>query len=191
MNALCNTQVKKFNSFLFQVLLLMIKEAKNFLLMLQSVQRSYQRARLERKDPLSKTLLLYLSSQVQASSTFFFLCLVQNFCNHDFYCLCTGAGPDKEKPPCKKAKLLRLERRNQKLACKGISSDLSSSVPKQDNSAKKLEDFLYPEMTQNPAHRLQVNIVFLSEIPVILIHHTSSFVSSAANGFCAKNFLIF
>ncbi|XP_034241054.1 arginyl-tRNA--protein transferase 1 isoform X4 [Thrips palmi] len=66
-----------------------------------------------------------------------------------------GAGPDKEKPPCKKAKLLRLERRNQKLASKGLSVDPSSSAPKQENFAKKLEDFLYPEMTQSPAHRLQ------------------------------------
>ncbi|XP_034241052.1 arginyl-tRNA--protein transferase 1 isoform X2 [Thrips palmi] len=70
-----------------------------------------------------------------------------------------GAGPDKEKPPCKKAKLLRLERRNQKLASKGLSVDPSSSAPKQENFAKKLEDFLYPEMTQSPAHRLQVRLV--------------------------------
>lgn len=65
-----------------------------------------------------------------------------------------GAGPDKEKPPCKKAKLVRLERRQQKLAGKVLNSALP--VQKHDNTQKSLEDFLHPENHQNPAHRLQV-----------------------------------
>ncbi|KAK3914593.1 Arginyl-tRNA--protein transferase 1 [Frankliniella fusca] len=69
-----------------------------------------------------------------------------------------GNGPDKDKPPCKKAKLLRLERRKQKLESKGLPLE-TISVQKQDTNPKKLEDFLYPEMPQNPAHRLQVRLV--------------------------------
>lgn len=100
--------------------------------------------------------------------------LVYNMCGqrHSFHlCISSGAGPDKEKPPCKKAKLLRLERRNLKLASKGLSLDASSSAPKQENCAKKLEDFLYPEMTQNPAHRLQVNLVLVSKTASLFYNH--------------------
>ncbi|XP_026292402.1 arginyl-tRNA--protein transferase 1 isoform X5 [Frankliniella occidentalis] len=64
-----------------------------------------------------------------------------------------GNGPDKDKPPCKKAKLLRLERRKQKLESKGLP--LETSAQKQDINPKKLEDFLYQKMPPNPAHRLQ------------------------------------
>ncbi|XP_052122954.1 arginyl-tRNA--protein transferase 1 isoform X2 [Frankliniella occidentalis] len=68
-----------------------------------------------------------------------------------------GNGPDKDKPPCKKAKLLRLERRKQKLESKGLP--LETSAQKQDINPKKLEDFLYQKMPPNPAHRLQVRLV--------------------------------
>lgn len=71
-----------------------------------------------------------------------------------------GEGPDKEKPPCKKAKLLRLERKKQKLARKGLSIDSQQPLHKQNSSQKTLEDFLYPDMSPNPGHRLQVRAVF-------------------------------
>ncbi|KAJ1526140.1 hypothetical protein ONE63_009301 [Megalurothrips usitatus] len=70
-----------------------------------------------------------------------------------------GDGPNKEKPPCKKAKLLRLERRKQKLSSQGLQ--LESPTPHQtlSSSPKKLEDFLYPPMSAKAPHRLQLKLV--------------------------------
>lgn len=66
-----------------------------------------------------------------------------------------GEGADPSKPPCKKAKLLRLERKKQKLLEKGIvwTGDESKEV---GMTGKSLEEFLN-EMPNELKHKLQVS----------------------------------
>lgn len=47
-------------------------------------------------------------------------------------------GPDSSKPPCKKAKLVRLERKMEKLHQKGLKLDIEKKKPE----VKSLEDFI-------------------------------------------------
>lgn len=61
-------------------------------------------------------------------------------------------GMDPNKPPCKKAKLLRLERKQQKLLEKGITLEKTTNA----NDAKSLEQFLN-EIPSNSKHKLTVN----------------------------------
>ncbi|XP_068230493.1 arginyl-tRNA--protein transferase 1 isoform X4 [Palaemon carinicauda] len=71
-------------------------------------------------------------------------------------------GPDPSKPPCRKSKLIRLERREAKLAkqreealrrgeslMEGIKSKPTNNTP------KSLEDFLNESLPESPAHKLE------------------------------------
>ncbi|XP_068755568.1 arginyl-tRNA--protein transferase 1-like isoform X2 [Montipora capricornis] len=74
-----------------------------------------------------------------------------------------GVGPDSSKPPCQKAKVLRLQRKRQKLALakeKGIV-DLESSLETPRAPVRKsLEDLLIDRLpSQPPVHDLQVKLV--------------------------------
>jgi hypothetical protein len=72
----------------------------------------------------------------------------------------TGSGADANRPPCKKAKLARLERKHQKLLNQGLSQEEADTVLKQSRlqqqEGKSLEDFLNEPLPANPAHRLRV-----------------------------------
>jgi arginyl-tRNA---protein transferase len=63
------------------------------------------------------------------------------------------SGPDPSKPVCKKAKVLRLERRKQKLLAAGRPVD--QAMPSK-NVEKTLEDFLNEVPTEHCAHKLKV-----------------------------------
>ncbi|GAB0093709.1 Arginyl-tRNA--protein transferase 1 [Sergentomyia squamirostris] len=70
-----------------------------------------------------------------------------------------NSGPDSAKPPCKKAKLLRLERKQAKIAereAAGISQTQVKSSAK--NVEKSLEDFLNEQPTDGK-HKLKIKIV--------------------------------
>lgn len=68
-----------------------------------------------------------------------------------------GLGADASKPPCQKAKFLRMERKLQKLA-----ASRTEPTPKQNkqNHEKSLEELIL-EYTQceTPAHRLEMKMV--------------------------------
>ncbi|XP_022208061.2 arginyl-tRNA--protein transferase 1 isoform X2 [Nilaparvata lugens] len=72
-----------------------------------------------------------------------------------------GQGADTDKPSCKKAKFLRLERKKQKLSKQGMSAeDIESSLKKKDtNSGKTIEEFINAPVPENPAHRLETVLV--------------------------------
>lgn len=63
-----------------------------------------------------------------------------------------GLGPDPLKVPCKKAKLLRLERKQKKLEEKGLALE----IPK-TNISKDLEQLLN-EITENSTHKIKVSL---------------------------------
>ncbi|XP_056385708.1 arginyl-tRNA--protein transferase 1 isoform X2 [Hyla sarda] len=78
-----------------------------------------------------------------------------------------GKGADATRPPCRKAKDIRKERRLQKvLLQKGDQMPLSEqpavpptvSKPK-SSSVKSIEDFIYESDAENAAHRLEVKLV--------------------------------
>ncbi|XP_037915796.1 arginyl-tRNA--protein transferase 1 isoform X2 [Hermetia illucens] len=62
------------------------------------------------------------------------------------------------RPPCKKAKQMRLERRQAKLAAKGITEDTSKLPKAPANQEKSLSDYI-EEVHENPRHKLTVVIV--------------------------------
>jgi arginyl-tRNA---protein transferase len=66
----------------------------------------------------------------------------------------TTKGPDPNKPTCKKAKTLRLERRREKLAAQGLPDQPAANK----NVEKTLEDFLNEAPTENCAHKLKVDL---------------------------------
>lgn len=66
-----------------------------------------------------------------------------------------GAGRDPNKPPCKKAKLMRLERKKEKLLSKGITDIKTESPSKQ----KSLEDFMN-EISVDSKKKLKVCYFF-------------------------------
>jgi arginine-tRNA-protein transferase len=72
----------------------------------------------------------------------------------------TGIGPDANRPPCKKAKLIRLERKYQKLLNQGLTQEAADAILNQRKSqqqeGKSLEDLLNEPLPPNPAHRLEV-----------------------------------
>lgn len=74
--------------------------------------------------------------------------------------LSAGAGADANRPPCRKAKELRKERRLQKEQerhnADGVVSSLSHA-PTQTNQPKPLEDFISESLMNNSAHRLEVS----------------------------------
>ncbi|KAL1139910.1 hypothetical protein AAG570_006887, partial [Ranatra chinensis] len=67
-----------------------------------------------------------------------------------------GIGRDFTKPLCKKAKIIRLERK-QKLAEKETATD--SNIKRQANEEKSLEQFLNEPFFSKPAHSLELRLV--------------------------------
>ncbi|XP_075211124.1 arginyltransferase 1 isoform X4 [Lycorma delicatula] len=69
-----------------------------------------------------------------------------------------AVGADPSRPACKKAKILRLERKKQKLQNKGLNEEevakklCEKTVP----SEKSLEDFINEPLPTNPAHQLEL-----------------------------------
>lgn len=61
-------------------------------------------------------------------------------------------GADPNKPPCKKAKLLRLERKKEKLQKKGIEFEKKQVK----NEQKSLEEFLN-EVQPDSKHKIKVS----------------------------------
>ncbi|KAG9344441.1 hypothetical protein JZ751_011111, partial [Albula glossodonta] len=79
-----------------------------------------------------------------------------------------GVGADPTKPPCRKAKDLRKERRQQKETQRqkeggapSPSTGLASSPapPTQPNQPKTLEDFITESLPEDGKHRLEVRLV--------------------------------
>lgn len=74
--------------------------------------------------------------------------------------LSAGAGADANRPPCRKAKELRKERRFQKEQERHNADAVVSSLsraPTQINQPKPLEDFISESLMNNSAHRLEVS----------------------------------
>ncbi|CAH1154474.1 unnamed protein product [Phaedon cochleariae] len=67
--------------------------------------------------------------------------------------LSIGVGPDSSKPPCKKAKLMRLERKKEKLLKKGLTIE-----KKMNSNQKSIEQFL-KEIPSNAKHRLKIRLI--------------------------------
>jgi hypothetical protein len=89
----------------------------------------------------------------------------------------TGIGADANRPPCKKAKLARLERKHQKLLKQGLSQEEADSRLKQSRpqqqEGKSLEEWLNEPLPANPAHRLRVItccVLFLRDIEMNSLH---------------------
>lgn len=64
----------------------------------------------------------------------------------------SGIGADPNKPPCKKARLLRLERKQEKLLKRGLSLETFNSK----NEPKTLEEFLN-QTNSNSKHKFRVS----------------------------------
>ncbi|XP_077585446.1 arginyl-tRNA--protein transferase 1 isoform X2 [Stigmatopora nigra] len=79
-----------------------------------------------------------------------------------------GVGIDSNRPPCRKAKDLRKERRHQKEQMKnssvGVSSTLTNrpSTPTQTNKTKTLEEFFTETCPDSYSHRLEARLVPVS-----------------------------
>ncbi|XP_005927186.1 arginyl-tRNA--protein transferase 1 isoform X2 [Haplochromis burtoni] len=77
----------------------------------------------------------------------------------------SGNGADPSRPPCRKAKELRKERRLQKEQMRqngdGVSSTVSPTqpTPSQNNQSKTLEEFISESLPENSAHCLEVRLV--------------------------------
>ncbi|XP_048577514.1 arginyl-tRNA--protein transferase 1 isoform X3 [Nematostella vectensis] len=66
-----------------------------------------------------------------------------------------GKGPDPSKPPCRKAKDIRRQRRQQKK-----KNGVEESIPRPKNEAKSLEQFLMEHRPDvNTAHKMEVRLV--------------------------------
>lgn len=92
--------------------------------------------------------------------------IVHNLIIHHEY-----LGPDASRPPCKKAKLIRREKREAKLAklaqealARGESPMETINVSKPNNTEKSLEDYLNEPLPANPAHNLEVCTSLLGEL---------------------------
>lgn len=64
-----------------------------------------------------------------------------------------GDGADPTKPPCKKAKLLRLERKQEKLLKRGMSLEKLNTEPQ----TKTLKQFL-EDIPKDAKHKLTVSV---------------------------------
>lgn len=86
------------------------------------------------------------------------------------FLLLLGLGADPNKPPCKKAKQLRLERKQQRLAQRQqtaaenagktpeIAGKETGNAGKASNEPKSLEEFIVDALPgQEPKHRLEVS----------------------------------
>ncbi|KAM9345402.1 arginyl-tRNA--protein transferase 1 [Symphorus nematophorus] len=72
-----------------------------------------------------------------------------------------GVGADASRPPCRKAKDLRKERRLQKEQMRHEADGVSSipPTPAQTNQPKPLEDFISESLPDNASHCLEVRLV--------------------------------
>lgn len=71
-----------------------------------------------------------------------------------------GLGPDPTKPPCKKSKLRKLEKHQERLKHKTNTGSSDPSVSKVENSAKSLEEFIVDSLPgQDLKHRLEIKLV--------------------------------
>ncbi|XP_042078787.1 arginyl-tRNA--protein transferase 1 isoform X5 [Haplochromis burtoni] len=83
----------------------------------------------------------------------------------------SGNGADPSRPPCRKAKELRKERRLQKEQMRqngdGVSSTVSPTqpTPSQNNQSKTLEEFISESLPENSAHCLEFKR-FLCDSPL-------------------------
>ncbi|KAB7499987.1 Arginyl-tRNA--protein transferase 1 [Armadillidium nasatum] len=73
-----------------------------------------------------------------------------------------GVGQDPSKPLCKKAKILRMERRAAKLKASGVTPNILTSPKKTSNEPKSLEDFINSPLPEHPAHKLEFRLVPVS-----------------------------
>ncbi|KAM7409077.1 hypothetical protein PAMA_002671 [Pampus argenteus] len=77
-----------------------------------------------------------------------------------------GMGVDPNRPPCRKAKDLRKERRLQKEQMRqhtdGVSSIVAPTPPTHTNQPKTLEDFIDESLPDNTSHCLEVRLVPVS-----------------------------
>ncbi|KAM3606781.1 uncharacterized protein V6R79_023151 [Siganus canaliculatus] len=92
-----------------------------------------------------------------------------------------GVGADANRPPCRKAKDLRRERRLQKEQMRrdadGVPPAQPTPTPAHTNQAKLLEDFLSESLPDNSSHCLEVRLVPVSfEDP----QFAASYLQSAA-----------
>lgn len=76
--------------------------------------------------------------------------------------LSAGAGADANRPPCRKAKELRKERRRQKEQMRHNADGVVSPPPPaptltQTNQPKPLEDFISDSLTNSSSHCLEVS----------------------------------
>lgn len=80
----------------------------------------------------------------------------------------SGIGADPNKPPCKKAKLIRLERKQEKLRKKGLALETNIDAK---NEQKSLEEFLN-ETSGESKHKFRVSsdIAILNTITVHVIY---------------------
>ena len=92
-----------------------------------------------------------------------FHCIVATFIMHvQQACFILGEGADPSRPKCRKAKELRRERWALKHGNKAQIEKLQSH----HNEAKTLEQFL-GEISDNPAHRLEVMVMHSKCISII------------------------
>uniref|UniRef100_A0A4W6C6L4 Arginyl-tRNA--protein transferase 1 n=1 Tax=Lates calcarifer TaxID=8187 RepID=A0A4W6C6L4_LATCA len=70
-----------------------------------------------------------------------------------------GVGADPSRPPCRKAKDLRKERRLQKEQMRHADGVSSIPTPTQTNQPKTLEDFISESLPDNSSHCLEVRLV--------------------------------
>lgn len=68
-----------------------------------------------------------------------------------------GVGADSSRPPTKKAKLLRLERKKEKLLKRGVSLETIQQQTQKQQQQKSLEDFIN-EVPKNAQHKLKVSL---------------------------------
>lgn len=70
-----------------------------------------------------------------------------------------GMGADLSRPPCRKAKDLRKERRLQKDQIRQQADGVSATKPKpsQTNQPKSLEEFITESSGDNASHRFEVS----------------------------------
>jgi arginine-tRNA-protein transferase len=67
----------------------------------------------------------------------------------------TGVGADPNKPPCKKAKVLRMERKKEKLLKRGMSLE---KINVKSNEQKTVEEFLN-DVSQDNQHKLKLELI--------------------------------
>ncbi|KAM9062967.1 arginyl-tRNA--protein transferase 1 isoform X6 [Sarcophilus harrisii] len=73
-----------------------------------------------------------------------------------------GKGADLSKPPCRKAKDIRKERKRQKLILKSQTDQVQHEEKPKLNQPKSIEDFIFDTLPDKSAHQLEVRLVPVS-----------------------------